>query len=118
MNFQIIEQDTQEKETREYEQLIELYNKGYTTTQIQERIGLTKYKYAKHRREAIKNGRILPKSETKNPKYYYKTRNNKYIISRRNPETNEMHSYGTYSTKEEAEQKVKELIEKNWEDEE
>lgn len=112
--FRIVEQETSKKECYEYEKLIELYNKGYTTTQIQDMIGLTKYKYSKHRKEALENGRIKPRAETRTPKYYHRIHNGKFIITKRNPETNNMQSYGTYATEEEAKKQVEILKKNNW----
>ena len=112
--FNIVEQDTQKKEEYEYEKLIELYNKGLTTTEIQKEIGLTKYKYSKHRQEALKEGRIKARQDTAEPKYYHRIKNGNYVITKRNSETMKMESYGTYHSLEEVEKKVEELKRNNW----
>lgn len=114
VTFRIIEQDTSKKEKEEYEKFIELYNEGLTTQQILNEVGLTKYKYNKHKQEALKKGNIVPRQRYANPKYYYRTKNGHFIVSRRNPDTNIISSYGTYATEEEAQKKVRELIKNNW----
>ena len=114
MNFNIVEQDTQKKEEYEYEKFIELYNQGLTTNEIQKQIGLTKYKYSKHRQEALMEGRIKPRQDMKNPKYYYQIKNGSYVISKRNPVTMKTENYGTYHSLEEVENKVEELKKNNW----
>lgn len=114
MGFNVIEQDTQKKELKEYEDVIKLYNKGFSVKKIKESLGLTAYKYSKHVNEALDEGRIKSRQSLKNPKYYYKTKNNKYCIQRRCSETKKMKSYGTYETEEQAKKKVAELIKNNW----
>lgn len=115
INFRVIEQNTSEKEKKEYEYFIKLYNEGLTVKEILSETGLTKYKYNKHKQEALCEGRIKSRQKHENPKYYYETPCGNYIITRRNPKTNRIMSYGTYVTEKEAQEKVKELIMNDWE---
>ena len=94
--------------------MIRLYNKGLAVNKIKEILGLTSYKYSKHMNEALGEGRIKSRKSLKSPKYYYKTKNNKFCIQRRCSETKRMKSYGTYETEEQAKKKVVELIKNGW----
>lgn len=116
VNFNIVEQDTSKKEYYEYEELIRLYNKGLKTQEIMDTIGLTKYKYNKHKQEALSEGRIRSRQDMRNPKYYYKTSTGHYQIIKIEPKSKKRRCYGTYNTEEDVRNRVDELIKNNWRD--
>jgi len=114
VNFRIVEQDTSKKENYEYEELIRLYNEGLTTQNIMDTIGLTKYKYNKHKQEALREGRIKLRQDHSNPKYYHRTPAGNYQILKREPNSKRMKCYGTFDTESEAQEMVGKLIKNNW----
>lgn len=112
MKFRIIE--NYEKYYDKYEKFIKEYNKGTQIKEIQAKLKISNKKYRNYRIKAIEEKRIKERKKLKKPKYYYKTRDNKYIITKRCPRTRKMEYYGTVATQKEAEQLVAKLKKNQW----
>lgn len=111
MNFRIIE--NHEDYYAKYESFIEQYNNhDKTIDNIVKDLGISNKKYRNYRERALKENKIKPRRQR--GRYYQQTRHGTYIVVKRNPKTNKMQSWGTYSTKEEAEERINELKKVNW----
>ena len=111
-NFRIIE--GYDNYYDKYKLFVEAYNKGINVRKIRDNLGLTSHRYQQYKKEALEEGKIKPRRDMKNPKYYTKTANGNYIIAKRDAETMKMISYGTYHTLEETLQIIEKLKKNNW----
>ena len=113
VTFRIIEG---ENYWAKFSTFVEEYNKGTLTKVIIKELNLNDKKYRKYLDSAVEQGLVVARrrNSIKNAKYYYKTRNGSFIVSKRNPYTHRIETFGTYHSLDEAKDKVDELIKCNW----
>lgn len=112
MNYNIIEgsNDYYEK----YDLFVKAYNDGVNVRKIRTDLSLTSHRYQQYKKQALDEGKIKPRRDMKNPKYYTRTPNGHYIITKRDNESQKMRSYGTYHTLEETLKMIEFLKKNNW----
>lgn len=115
MSFNIIRGDNDYYE--KYDLFVKAYNDGVKVRQIRDDLGLTSRRYQQYKKQALDEGKIKPRRDMMNPKYYTRTKNGHYIIVKRDVNARRMRSYGTYHTLEETLKVIEELKKNNWQTE-